>query len=480
VADAKNPAGQRIELFDTKLSWCIMTSMRNATPREVKMSEKLVADLIESAGGIVERGTSQEPLVAVVYRERYKGLPKRKRKAGESWQEAALCEVRKETGVTPKIVGIVGADAYVADDVPNLVLYWRMRAEGAVEPSIPNDGVEKLVWLTPAQAIEQLTRPNEAQLVRQAFSQGKEHIEPATTIPPPPWWQRRRWKRLASAIIAYEQELQGRAESFQRRAEGLTAIRGALNEATDALRIRDIDRGWICFHKAHQLELLHLDDAQLDAVAMVMQHEAKKLKDWNWRKKAVLRLLSVDDENQEQKKAEPRRCPKVRRENIFRAAQIRDEHYDNEAYKDSLRRNSMLLFAIMLAVILVAVLGLSYFQYLPFEPTQAAPPQIAILLSVAVFGLLGAIISAIFSSSKAGPLRIPEMVSSFHATSLRLLVGPASAIALYFAARSELSPQVFKSILSSDYGAATLAIAFASGFSEQIVRRVVESFAAET
>ena len=102
------------------------------------------------------------------------------------------------------------------------------------------------------------------------------------------------------------------------------------------------------------------------------------------------------------------------------------------------------------------------------------------LLSVAVFGLLGAIISAIFSSSKAGPLRIPEMVSSFQATTLRLLVGPASAIALYFVARSELSPQVFKSILSNDYGAATLAIAFVAGFSEQIVRRVVESFAGES
>jgi len=56
-----------------------------SAPREVKMSEKLVSDLIEAAGGIVEHGTSREPLVAVVYRERYGGewgLPKGKRKAG--------------------------------------------------------------------------------------------------------------------------------------------------------------------------------------------------------------------------------------------------------------------------------------------------------------------------------------------------------------------------------------------------------------
>jgi hypothetical protein len=35
------------------------------------MSENLNTDVIEAAGGIVEQVTSQGPLVAVVYRERY-------------------------------------------------------------------------------------------------------------------------------------------------------------------------------------------------------------------------------------------------------------------------------------------------------------------------------------------------------------------------------------------------------------------------
>jgi ADP-ribose pyrophosphatase YjhB (NUDIX family) len=448
------------------------------------MSEKLVANFIEAAGGIVEHGTSQGPLVAVVYRDRDGGkgewsLPKGDRKVDESWQETAIHRVREKINVTPEIVGIVGANAYFAHGQPKLVLYWRMRTKGALEPLVAKDDVNKLAWLEPARAIERLTHEGEADLVRRAFSQGEKRLDSPITIPAAPWWQRRRWQRLASAVIAYDQELQGRAKLFHRLPEGLATIRGILKEATDALEIRDIDRGWICFHKARQLELLHLDDPQLNAVAMVMQHEAEKLK--GWRKKAVLRLLSVDGENQAQKKEEPRRCPKISREQVFCAAQIRDEHYDNEAYKDSLRQSSLLLFAITLAVILVAVLGLSYLQYLPFEPTQAAgPPQSMRLLSVAVFGLLGAITSAIFSSSKGSSLRIPEMVSSFQATTLRLLVGPASAIALYFVARSELSPQAFKSLLSNDYGAATLAIAFAAGFSEQIVRRVVESFTGES
>ena len=370
VADSKHTRFGRIELFDTTLSW-------SRHPREVKMSEKPVSDLIEAAGGIVEHGTSQEPLVAVVYRDRDGGkrewgLPKGRRKVGKSWQETALRRVQEKLNVTPEIAGIVGADAYFAHGMPKLVLYWRMRTKGALEPFITKGDVKKLAWLEPAKAIEQLTHEGEAELVRRAFSHGKERMESPKTMPTAPWWQHRRWQRLASAIISYDQELQGRAKSSQRLAEGLTTIRGALKEATDALGIRDIDRGWICFHKARQLELLHLDDPQLNAVAMVMQHEAEKLKDW--RKKAMLRLLSVDGENQEQKKAEPRRCPKASRENIFCAAQIRDEHYDNEAYKDSLRRNSMLLFAIMLAVILVAVLGLSYLQYLPLEPTLRLAP----------------------------------------------------------------------------------------------------------
>jgi 8-oxo-dGTP diphosphatase len=136
------------------------------------MSGKLDGEVIEAAGGIVERDTSKGQRIAVIYRERYGGewgLPKGKRRAGESWQKTALREIKEEIGITPIIVGIAGATAYLAAGVPKVVLYWRMRIEGKAPPFTPNKEVTKVTWLAPANAIERLTHSAEAELVRKCF-----------------------------------------------------------------------------------------------------------------------------------------------------------------------------------------------------------------------------------------------------------------------------------------------------------------------
>jgi len=138
----------------------------------MRLSEKFDADVIEAAGGIVELDTSKGRRLAVIYRERYGGewgLPKGKRKAGESWQRTAMREVEEEIGVIPLIVGIAGAIAYLAAGVPKLVLYWRMRVQGKAPPFTPNEEVTELTWLAPANAIERLTHPKEAELLRRCF-----------------------------------------------------------------------------------------------------------------------------------------------------------------------------------------------------------------------------------------------------------------------------------------------------------------------
>ena len=136
------------------------------------MPEKSDSDVIEGAGGIVERDTSQGRLIAVIYRDRYGGewaLPKGKRKKGETWQETALREVVEETGVCPVIGGIAGATTYLARGVPKLVLYWRMKTEGEIRPFTPNEEVKKIAWLAPPDAIGRLTHPEERDLVRRTF-----------------------------------------------------------------------------------------------------------------------------------------------------------------------------------------------------------------------------------------------------------------------------------------------------------------------
>ncbi len=143
-----------------------------------------------------------------------------------------------------------------------------------------------------------------------------------------PFWNRQRWQRLASNINAYDRELQSRADGAN-----LSKIRAVLKGASEALEARDVDGAWKCFNSACRLELLYLRPEQLAVAALAIRSEADKLQ--GWRKEAVLKLLEVDQKDELS-------------ERVFLAARIRDEHYDNEAYKDNLRRNASFRFAVIM------------------------------------------------------------------------------------------------------------------------------------
>jgi hypothetical protein len=72
------------------------------------------------------------------------------------------------------------------------------------------------------------------------------------------------------------------------------------------------------------------------------------------------------------------------------------------------------------------------------------------------------------------------MVSSIHVSALRLLIGPASAILLYFAARTNLYSHLFNFGPNSGDHYIILVIAFVAGFSERLVLGVVEAIAGKT
>jgi len=66
------------------------------------------------------------------------------------------------------------------------------------------------------------------------------------------------------------------------------------------------------------------------------------------------------------------------------------------------------------------------------------------------------------------------MISSVQVTFLRLFMGPASALVLYFVAQSTIFDQIFKYPLNDN---TLLILALAAGFSERLVLRVVETIA---
>ncbi|RZQ64671.1 NUDIX hydrolase [Amycolatopsis suaedae] len=119
---------------------------------------------IRAAGVVLWQGS--EPRVAVVHRPRYDdwSLPKGKLDPGETIHVAAARETVEETGFTPVLGRYLRQIRYTVDAVPKTVDYFSARvAGGRFEP---NDEVDELRWLTPAEAEATLTRPADVDVVR--------------------------------------------------------------------------------------------------------------------------------------------------------------------------------------------------------------------------------------------------------------------------------------------------------------------------
>lgn len=122
---------------------------------------------VRAAGGLVARDGDRGPEVAVIHRPRYDdwSLPKGKLHPGEGWEEAALREVREETGLTCELGDELESTTYLdRKGRRKLVRFWRMRPTGGeFEPS---DEVDELRWVAPGDAERLLEYEHDRRLVR--------------------------------------------------------------------------------------------------------------------------------------------------------------------------------------------------------------------------------------------------------------------------------------------------------------------------
>jgi 8-oxo-dGTP diphosphatase len=119
-----------------------------------------------AAGGVVVRDDGR---IAVIHRPRYDdwSLPKGKLDAGESFEDGAVREVLEETGVRGRIVGELDATSYAdRKGRAKLVRWYRMELDADPPDFAPNDEVDELRWLTPAEAGALLTYERDRALVQ--------------------------------------------------------------------------------------------------------------------------------------------------------------------------------------------------------------------------------------------------------------------------------------------------------------------------
>jgi 8-oxo-dGTP diphosphatase len=129
--------------------------------------------LILAAGGVLWRSGRRGPELAVIHRPRRRdwSLPKGKLEPGERFREAALREVREETGCRARLLRFAGSSFYLSKRGPKAVLFWEMAIEGKCRFE-PNDEVDRLEWLTPSEAIERVHRASERRLLRRLLRRG--------------------------------------------------------------------------------------------------------------------------------------------------------------------------------------------------------------------------------------------------------------------------------------------------------------------
>jgi len=125
---------------------------------------------VKAAGGVVWRRAGDTIAIAIAHRPRYDdwSLPKGKLDKGESWEDGALREVWEETGMRcrlgDELEPVTYQDRKGRDKV---VRYWLMEPEDDTD-FVPNDEVDQLRWMAPAEAIEILSYPRDRELVQAA------------------------------------------------------------------------------------------------------------------------------------------------------------------------------------------------------------------------------------------------------------------------------------------------------------------------
>lgn len=390
----------------------------------------------------------------ILHRRRYEDwtLPKGKLQDRESFQQAAVREVKEETGCICEVGEYVGAIDYEANGLPKAVLFWLMRLVEQYDIE-DREEVAEAIWLPAQAAVRRLSYRGEKQMVSSVMlSEGRRMNLPKFRV----LFQRRAFARLHRGLEIAQVELEflhTRSKNPDKKWHGMAEQ--YLQRVKQYLDSRDLEGGWACLHAAHRAQLFGLEPAELALRAAMLREEAKKLIDSPWRGKAIEYLVSVPP-------------AKLTADRVSEAAALRDEYFANQYHKIWLTADQLLVLLGLCALASVGLLFLLVGKPMPSELRWDRQMVAAILL----FGLLGAGFSAAQSLTAASSgLKIPERMANAYVTVTRTLFGSIAGLASY----AFLSSQLFSINIGngSNKAALALAVAFAFGYAgEKLVARV--------
>ncbi len=267
---------------------------------------------------------------------------------------------------------------------------------------------------------------------------------------------RLRRQRLESEIRAYKEEFTKRIMQIDE--ETRASWEKLLELAEDA---RTINEGYHLFHSAYRLGLKALTQDQLKAEAKKLKNEAEyKLS--SWRKKAAIELLK-----------DP-----IKIDFLVEAMKIRDEHFDNIYFTNDLIKRQIFYWVLNFTCVLIAI-----FAFIIVQSNQELPigkienhGSIDILIPVFLFGTLGGIIFAFFSTTRKtdGHPRIPEQLLTGYVTLSRPVWGGVGALVVYLV----LQAGIIKIVVSDNTeGALILSMSIAAGYTERLATGALEKVA---
>ncbi|MFI0406272.1 NUDIX domain-containing protein [Actinomadura sp. 3N508] len=177
--------------------------------------------VVRAAGTLLWRdgpgtGPAAGPEVAVIHRPRYDdwSFPKGKIDKGEHMLRAAVRETEEETGIVPRLGRRLPTSTYPVRERTKQVYYWAARpvAESAFTP---NDEVDELVWLPPAEAEARLSYSHDVDLLRE-FLRGPLNTAPFVILRHASAGEKLEWREA--------DELRPLDAAGRKEAAGLTAL----------------------------------------------------------------------------------------------------------------------------------------------------------------------------------------------------------------------------------------------------------------